>query len=108
MKIKATNFFKRNVKNLKKRFPNIIKDVNGLIDELEENPTLGISLGNGRYKIRLKNRDLNKGKSGSYRVITYLEIDDHLLLLTIYSKNSQETISDKEIDKIISEYKSNQ
>ena len=105
MKIKATSFFKKNIKNLKKRFPNILKDINELIDELEKEPTLGISLGNNRYKIRLKNSDLNKGKSASYRVITYLEIDEHLLLLTIYSKNSQENIWDKEIDKIISEYK---
>ena len=107
MKIKVTNIFEHNIKTLKKRFPSITKDVLKLIEELKLNPNLGISLGNSRYKVRVKNSDINRGKSGGYRIITYVQLEKFILLVTIYSKSDKDNIINEEIDKIIAEYKLN-
>jgi hypothetical protein len=71
---------------------------------LEENPLLGTQLTDGRYKIRLKNHSNNKGKSGGYRVITYTKIEDTIILVYIYSKSDHDSILDKKIDAIVTNY----
>jgi len=73
--------------------------------ELSEEPTLGIPLGNDVYKIRLAISSKGKGKSGGSRVITYVQIDDEtVLLLSIYNKGEKDSISDQEIQKLLDEY----
>ncbi|MDX9757304.1 MAG: type II toxin-antitoxin system RelE/ParE family toxin [Sulfurimonas sp.] len=76
-----------------------------LISQLQTNPNLGTSIGDGRYKIRLKNHSNNKGKSGGYRVITYTKIEETIVLVYIYSKSDMENISTEKIDTIIKSYK---
>ena len=77
-----------------------------LIQNLNANPTTGKHIGNGRYKIRIKNSSNNKGKSGGYRVITYAKIKDTVLLVYIYAKSDMESVSDTKIDNIITSYNS--
>jgi mRNA-degrading endonuclease RelE of RelBE toxin-antitoxin system len=73
-----------------------------LSNKLEENPKLGTSLWHNVYKVRLKNSDINRGKSNGYRVITYLiDEDNEVRLITIYSKSERENILDFEIKEII-------
>jgi len=103
-KIIPTPEFIKNLKSLKKRYKNIKNDIKKLSDELKKEPTLGVSLGKNIYKIRVKNSDINKGKSAGYRVITYLISEDYeIYLITIYSKSDQENILDEEIKKLIEE-----
>ena len=103
-KIIPTPEFIKNLKSLKKRYKNIKNDIKKLSDELKKEPTLGVSLGKNIYKIRVKNSDINKGKSAGYRVITYLLSEDYeIYLITIYSKSDQENILDEEIKKLIEE-----
>jgi mRNA-degrading endonuclease RelE of RelBE toxin-antitoxin system len=40
--------------------------------ELTDNPKLGEPLGANIYKIRVAAKDKSKGKSGGFRIITYL------------------------------------
>jgi mRNA-degrading endonuclease RelE of RelBE toxin-antitoxin system len=63
--------FERDVKKLSKKFKSIKKDLSKLIGDLKKQPTQGISLGHGVYKIRLANSSIPTGKSGGFRVITY-------------------------------------
>ena len=101
--IPAPEFIK-NIKSLKKRYKNIKKDIKDFSNELKKNPTMGISLGKNVYKVRVKNTDINKGKSAGYRVITYLVTQDHeIYLITIYSKSDKENLLDEEIKKLIEE-----
>jgi len=101
-KIIPTPEFIKNLKKLGKKYKSIKKDVWQLSQELENNPTIGISLGNNTYKIRLKNSDSKDGKSGGYRVITYCVTQEgELYLVTIYSKTQQEDILESELEKII-------
>jgi len=101
-KIIPTEHFMQEVLELKKVYPNIRNDLKELVSILNQNPKSGTPLGGKVYKIRLKNSDLKKGKSGGYRVITYI-IDElqKVRLLTIYAKPRKATISDKEIRTIL-------
>jgi mRNA-degrading endonuclease RelE of RelBE toxin-antitoxin system len=42
------------------------------------------------YKVRLPNRDMQRGKSGGYRVIYYVRTADRIFLMRIYTKSEQE------------------
>ena len=63
---------------------------------------LGISLGDGIYKVRIANSDKNKGKSAGYRLITLLKIvDTEIYLIYLYDKSDLENITEKELDEMI-------
>ena len=90
--------FEKDVKNLAKKFKAIKQDLSKLINELQKEPLQGISLGQGIYKLRLANTSIPTGKSGGFRVITYfLDEENNLYLLSIYSKTEKENIADDEI-----------
>lgn len=55
------------------------------------------------YKVRAPNRDAQRGTSGGYRIIYYLQTEDDVLLVAIYSKTEQSDISVDEIRKIMQE-----
>ncbi|MFA5454787.1 MAG: type II toxin-antitoxin system RelE/ParE family toxin [Sulfurimonas sp.] len=104
MLIKLTNVFKKDFKKLLKKDKFLIEEYEVLLNQLQINPTAGMSLGNGKYKIRIQNKSNNKGKSAGYRVITYTKLDDVILLVYIYSKSDLESISSDKIDEIIINY----
>jgi len=65
-----------------------------LIDNLEVNPTMGISLGQNIYKIRLGISATGKGKSGGARIITFVVVVNETVYLSdIYLKNENDTIN---------------
>lgn len=97
--------FKRQSKKLLKKYPSLKQELFRLGEELKNNPTFGISLGENIYKIRLSIASKGKGKSGGARIISYvLVLDKVVLLLTIYSKGEKDSISDKEIKYLIKKY----
>ena len=55
------------------------------------------------YKARLPNRSAQRGKSGGFRVIYYVQIEDLVTLLTIYSKTEETDISLREIRQLAQE-----
>jgi len=79
----------------------IRNDIEDLIVELEKNSKIGTPLGNDLYKIRVANSSIPTGKSGGFRVITYIVIDEKIILNRIYSKSEKENISDAELIEII-------
>jgi len=103
--IKSTDTFEKSLAKLYKKDKHLLDTIELLIAELQEKPSLGTSLGGGRYKIRIPNKSNNKGKSGGYRVITYTKIEETILLVHIYSKSKIENILESKIDEIISTYK---
>ncbi|RLA67379.1 MAG: hypothetical protein DRQ78_02710 [Epsilonproteobacteria bacterium] len=94
--------FDKDVKKLRKRFPNIKNDLKELVAELKDNPTLGTYLTEGFYKIRVKNSSIPTGKSGGFRVITYFVQNEMLYLVSMYSKNDTDTILIDRLKEIIS------
>ena len=71
---------------------------------LDKDPKIGTHLGNDCYKIRIANSSIPTGKSGGFRVITFVKIEqEKIILLTIYSKTEKENISDDELKSILHE-----
>jgi len=98
----ASDNFKKEAKRLSKKYRSLKTELEVLGQELSQEPTLGIPLGNDIYKIRLAISSKGKGKSGGARVVSYVQIDDKtVLLLSIYNKGEKDSISDKEIQQLI-------
>lgn len=53
------------------------------------------------YKARMKNSSSLSGKSGGFRIIYYLEYQQKIYCLTIYSKSEKQDVSRKEILEIL-------
>ncbi|MEG4500699.1 type II toxin-antitoxin system RelE/ParE family toxin [Microcoleus sp. F10-C6] len=96
--------FKTRLRTLIKRYRSIRTDLKPLLDELESGNLIGDQIpGTGYtvFKVRLKNSDIQKGKSGGYRVIYQLRGDTYILLIVIYSKSDQDDIPANQIRDII-------
>lgn len=104
-KVTPTPYFENKFKRLSKKFRSLANDLLALEDFLVADPTLGESLGAGIYKIRLANKDKSKGKSGGFRVITYLvrekEDENEIFLITIYDKSEEQNILKSDLLKLI-------
>jgi len=101
----ATDFFEIRFKKLKKKFKTLLDELVDLQTELSVNPTMGTDLGNGLHKIRLASKSKGKGKSGGFRVITYLVVESKtettIYLITIYDKSEEENITKQELLKLV-------
>ena len=91
---------------MNKKYASLKDELAELFEELQENPTLGTSLGNDIYKIRLAITSKGKGKRGGARVMTFVKVyDTTVLLFSIYSKGTKDDISDNEIEELIQFYR---
>ena len=108
VKIELTPEFKKKLKKLAKKYRNIRSDLELFIKELKQGNFAGDRISGWQnrviYKVRIKNSNIRKGKSGGYRVIYLLATKTSILLLTIYTKSEQEDIATKEIKDIIDEF----
>jgi len=96
--------FKTRLRTLIKRYRSIRTDLQPLLNELQSGNFIGDQIpGTGYtvFKVRLKNSDIQKGKSGGYRVIYQLRGDTYILLVVIYSKSDQDDIPANQIRDII-------
>lgn len=94
--------FRKAAKKLLKKYPSLKDDLAILGQHLSANPTIGTSLGNSCYKIRLAITSKGKGKSGGARVITHFHVSGNtVFLLSIYDKSDMDNISDKELQEFL-------
>lgn len=105
MHILYSDTFKKSAKKLSKHYKSFKKDLHVFIESLDTNPQQGSKLGEGLYKVRIKNSDNNKGKSAGYRIIIYSVIEEEVFLVDIYAKSEMENITDEAINLIVKEYK---
>jgi mRNA-degrading endonuclease RelE of RelBE toxin-antitoxin system len=104
--VTPTPLFTRRLKKLRKSYPNVRADMSPLIEQLQRGDSPGDRIqgvGYTVYKVRLANRDAQRGKGGGYRVIYYVRTGEHVYLLTVYSKSERTDISANEIRAIIDE-----
>ncbi|MDF1884407.1 hypothetical protein JHD49_10680 [Sulfurimonas sp. SAG-AH-194-C21] len=89
-------------KKLSKQYRHLQDDIDTFLNSINSKDDLGIELKSNIFKTRIKNSDKNKGKSASYRLISYLIlVDNEIHLLYIYDKSKLENLTEKEIDNII-------
>jgi mRNA-degrading endonuclease RelE of RelBE toxin-antitoxin system len=58
-------------------------------------------IGYAVFKLRVRNSDTQKGKSGGYHLIYYVKTAMAILLLTIYTKSEQVDIAADDLRSII-------
>lgn len=95
--------FDKQLKRLAKKYPSIKSDIIKLIAELQYQPDKGTNIGNNCFKVRIAITSKGKGKSAGARVITHFVIKiESIYMLSIYDKADQSTISENEIDTLLS------
>lgn len=101
--------FKRQFKQLAKKYKSLTDDYCTFTKDLENNPFQGTDLGNGVRKLRMAITSKGKGKSGGARVITLnilvkQQPEDviDITLLTIYDKSEIQNVTDQFIKSLIS------
>lgn len=100
----ASPEFLRRLKVLAKRYRQVRSDLQPILDNLQ----LGIFLGEqiqGTYytvlKLRIRNSNAQKGKSGGYRLVYQIVNPTEVRLILIYSKSEQANVLADEITPII-------
>ena len=107
LQVEVTTKFKRNLRILAKRYRSIRADIQPVIEQLQSGELPGDQIpgvGYQIFKVRVKNRDIRKGKSAGYRLIYYVKTLEKIILVTIYSKSDQADISQAEIQSIVAEF----
>ena len=107
IKVEYTLEFKRNIRQLIKKYPSIRQDIELIIQSLQQGELLGDRIQHSGfciYKLRVKNSDNQKGKSAGYRIIYLLKTDTNIVLVTIYSKSEQSDIAVNELKRIIMQF----
>ena len=104
-RVLLTAFFLRKTKRLLKKYHSLQKSLLQLEKALILDPKMGTSYGSGIYKIRLADESKGKGKSGGFRVITYVieetQEATNIYLVTIFDKSEEASIDKNDIREIL-------
>ena len=102
-----TDEFKRRLRTLSKKYRQIRSNIQPVIAQLQAGEFVGNKISGTGYtvfKVRVRNSDIQKGKSGGYRLIYQLESSTIVVLLLIYSKSDVDDVTAEEIKSIIEEF----
>jgi mRNA-degrading endonuclease RelE of RelBE toxin-antitoxin system len=104
IQVTVSDRFATEIRQLAKRYRRIRLDIQPVINQLEAGELPGDQIPGMDYtlfKVRVKNSDAQRGKSGGYRVIYYLKTVTLIILVTIYSKSDKSDITATEVREII-------
>ncbi len=104
LQITFTPEFKRNLRQLSKKYRHIKSDLQPVLDQLTKGEHPGDQVPRVPYqvfKVRAPNSDAARGKSGGYRLIYHVKSDSEVVLVTVYSKSEQSDITAEDIRQII-------
>lgn len=105
--IRLTPEFQRRLKKLAKKYPQVRTDLELLLEQISSGETPGdqiSGIGFPVFKVRIKNSDNQKGKSGGYRLIYWLQLKEIAVLLDIYSKSNRADTEVSDIRQIINRF----
>ncbi|MBN8559444.1 MAG: type II toxin-antitoxin system RelE/ParE family toxin [Leptolyngbya sp. UWPOB_LEPTO1] len=109
VEIRLTSEFQRKLKNLAKKYRQVPNDLQPVLAQLQTGEFLGDQISGVGFrvmKVRVRNSDTQKGKSGGYRLIYWISSNSLVVLVDIYSKSEQEDIEVEEIQQIIKGFSS--
>ena len=101
MIIEYSDNFLKEAKQLSKKFKLLKADLQQAVKEIETQNDLGVYLGFSLFKKRVKNSSVPTGKSGGFRIIIYQQIENKIVLISIYSKTQKENLTDEELSTLI-------
>ncbi|MEN9613152.1 MAG: hypothetical protein RLZZ628_3966 [Bacteroidota bacterium] len=113
VEVVVSDNFRKEAKKYLKKFHSLKQELLDLEQSLREDPKQGDPLAGATYKIRLASKSKGKGKSGGFRIITYLvesvEGDNGeplivVTLLSIYDKSEISTLSEAYISALVAHY----
>jgi mRNA-degrading endonuclease RelE of RelBE toxin-antitoxin system len=95
---RRTKRFDRTIKHLQKRYPRLKVDLIPIFASIENDPAIGVVIPKDYNirKLRVPSSDMQKGKSGGFRLLYKLSTDEEDLkatLLYIYAKSDQTDVS---------------
>ena len=105
-RIRNTPQYFKEFRKLARKYPSVIQDVDNLVGVIKNDERPGDlipNVGYEVYKVRLANPSAQKGKSGGFRLIYYVELADSIILLSIYSKSDYEDMPLHRIQTLIQE-----
>lgn len=89
--------FKKQLKRYNKKYRHLKEAVISILENFDKRQH--IHIGRNVYKVRLKTKDIARGKSKSFRMLVFVvEADKYLAPIFIYFKGNQEDITKKEIN----------
>lgn len=103
MIIEYSENFLKETKKLSKKFRLLKSDLQQAIKEIEQND-FGVFIGCNLFKKRIKNSSIPTGKSGGFRVIIYQQVEEKIILISIYSKTEKEALSDDELRELVQQH----
>jgi addiction module RelE/StbE family toxin len=109
VEIRLTSEFQRKLKNLAKKYRQVPNDLQPVLEQLQTGEFLGDQISGVGFrvmKVRVRNSDTQKGKSGGYRLIYWISSNYLVVLVDIYSKSEQEDIEVEQIQQIIKGFSS--
>lgn len=96
----VTDFFKGQLKPYLKKHRDLLKSLIAALKEFDSDQV--ISLGEGLYKMRMSSASMSKGKSGSFRVILFIDHALNLIVpVTIYAKNRFSDLTKHELKQCL-------
>ena len=107
VEVKFTDEFQRRLRALAKKYRQIRLDIQPIIEQLQAGDFVGDRLAGTGYilfKVRVRNSDIQKGKSAGYRLIYQLGSPTSVILVLIYSKLEQTDVTTEEIRSAITEF----
>lgn len=107
VEIYFSDVFRSRLRTLAKRYRSIHSDLQPFLNDLKSGNFPGDRLTQASstvFKVRLKNSDIQKGKSGGYRIIYQVRDNTCILLIVIYSKSDQEDFPVDQIREIIANW----
>ncbi|MDQ7015805.1 MAG: type II toxin-antitoxin system RelE/ParE family toxin [Gammaproteobacteria bacterium] len=100
MNVSYTHAFQRQLKRLARKYRRIRADIQPILDRhMPGDHVAGVAA--TVLKVRVSNSDANRGRSGGYRILYYVQTEDDIVLLTIYSKSEQGDVSINELREIL-------
>lgn len=97
--------FKLSLTELERRFRNVKEDARVAIRALSENPNLGVVIpgGVGIRKLRVRNSDLARGKSGGYRLLYWVggQPEPTVYLLLLYFKGDRGDVTRDDLQQLL-------
>jgi addiction module RelE/StbE family toxin len=107
VEVTFTPEFKRNLRQLAKKYRRIKADIQPVIEALEKGEKPGDQVPRVQheiFKVRAKNSDAKRGKSGGYRIIYWVAEERRIVLIALYSKTEQEDVSPNEMRRIVEQH----